>query len=170
MATTLETIFQFNLLATLSGLADGFGPDKLRLSMPFPVSTLTDGSGLNQANKVYKGKLTIPNGSATTLDLSGSLLDPQGNVLSFTRIAGIAIYNANTASGDTLTIGDAASHAWEGWTTNIGSTEDIGPEGVWLKWEPSAAGMPVTNGSQDLLQIAAPGSNDVIAYVMIVGS
>lgn len=160
--SSLATRLTLNLFTTLTGSTDDFGPDSIVNTFPFTEGLLTDGSGASQANKRYKGKLSITAGSSQTLDLYGGLTDPEGNTLNLTRIVAIAIRNANTVAGDNLEIGGAASHPWESWAAAAGSKEKVGPGGVWLKWEPSAAGMAVVNGTSDNLKIANPGASSIL--------
>lgn len=56
--------------------------------------TFANGSGINQANKVYQDKVTLAGSGATTYDLDSALTGPLGSV-TFSRIYMIAIRRTN---------------------------------------------------------------------------
>lgn len=171
MASTLATYLQILLSATETGGDDGFGPSKITSTFYFPQSSLTDGSGANQANKRIVKKVTLASGASSTLDLYGGVTDPRGNTVNFTRITEFAIYNAGTVAGvDIVRMGNAASNPWAAWVSAATATTDIGPGGVRLFHEPSAAGLVVANGSSDNLKLLNLGTNSIDVYVMVVGS
>lgn len=170
MATTLATRLQLILSSVITGADPIFGPESYQVLFPFLEDALTDGSTIDKANKPYKGTFTLSASGVNSHDLYGGLTDPFGNTLNFTRIVAIVIWNTSTTVGANLEVGGAASHAWESWNNGLGSTEKIGPNGVWLKWEPSAAGMVVANGTGDILDVTNIGATSITYHMMIVGS
>lgn len=168
--STLATRLRLQFIATITGTDADFDSAGIEVQFPFPSDATTDGSGLDQASKVYRGSHTLLTTASNTHDLYGGLADPFGVTLNFTRIVGIALWNTSVVAGDNLTIGAAASNKWESWTTVTGSTEKVGPNGLWLKWEPSLAAMAVASGSTDNLKVENPGANSVTYRLMVVGS
>jgi hypothetical protein len=71
-----------------------------------PVIQLSDGSGLNQANKLFADSRTVGASATDSLDLSGALNDALGQSLVLTRVAAIMI-KAAAANGGDLLVGPA---------------------------------------------------------------
>lgn len=130
--------------------------------------SLTDGTGaVDTADLVFSDRRTLA-GTTENLDLAGSLTDAFGQTITFARIKMIFIHNRNTSVGHTLTIGGAASNAF----VLFSDTTDkypIGPNGMMLLWEPSAAAKAVTASTGDILKIDA-GANTIVYDIIIVGS
>ena len=134
-----------------------------------PAFTFSNGTGLNAINEYFSNSYTLNSGNshATTLTLS-ALTDGAGRSIAFTKIRVLAVYLTTTTAGFTLTVGDAALHAWQGPLDDATATYVVNPGGLWLAVAPDAAGYAVTSGTSDQLKFAS-GSNDVTFQVFILG-
>lgn len=73
----------------------------LGVTKSYPIN-YTFGSGANQANKAYSQELTVPASSTTTLDLdAGTLEDPFGDAVIFTKIKAFRVYHKDVTGGST---------------------------------------------------------------------
>lgn len=166
MALSAKIVAQ--IVATLSGSGDLGTPEA-------PVSTRTliefaDGSGSGQANKVFADQRTIGASSNESLDLAGSLVDPLGATLTFTKIKALL---AKAAAGNTnnVVIGGAGSNTWVGPFGDATDTIAVKPGGVALLVAPDAAGWAVTASTGDILKIANSGGTTGVTYdIVIIGA
>ena len=152
MATTLSTSIALALKATYTNSLD-ISDAVANLSKGFK-DTLSNGADSDQADLAWWETRTVSNGSPDTLDLAGGLTDAFGQTLSFARLKGMLLHNKSGTAGEVLAVGGDTA-AVVGW---VGAADDVvrvGPNGILLLWNPSAAGYPVTGGSADVLQVAA---------------
>lgn len=130
--------------------------------------SLTNGTGaVDTADIVWSDTRTL---AATTenLDLAGSLTNAFGATITFARIKGIIIHNKNSSVGAVLTVGGAASNAFPLFS-DTSDKYPIGPDGVFLVWEPSAAAKAVTASTGDILKMDS-GAATITYDIIIVGS
>lgn len=166
-----------SLLMTL--LADAEATDGGAVFQPKPLITIREfllsGTGAGKADVSYGPKRrTLASGIAEELDLRGGLLDMNGNAAVFVRVNLLYVRSValKTDAGAVLEIGGTI-----GTVENFKlfkSTDDIyklGPGGLFLVYEPSAAALPTVAGTEDLLRIANVSSPAAsISYdILIVG-
>lgn len=166
----IEGIFRQYVTIADKGVDEGFGLPADPIVFPFPEQLITDGAGLAQANKVWRDKATIAAAGNLDLDLNGVLVNFQGAAVNFTRIIGVWIHVLTATIGTDVRVGNAPSNPWVGWTSVAGSTVKIGPGGLWVKYEPSVAGMVVVAGTGDILRINNNSVHSADVYVVILGS
>lgn len=142
--------------------AGGLGTLKPSLSFQ---KGLSQGAGSWQFNKLYIQERTVVTGAPDTLLLTdGSLKDPAlvGNV--FTKVMAWAIINEDLTV-NALTVGGAASHPWEAWTS-AGGLKHIHAGGCF--YDASKTGYAVGAGATDQIKIAA--DTGTITYgILILG-
>lgn len=127
---------------------------------------LDSGVGANQANEVYHGVRNLAGGANETLDLNGVLVDPLGQVVAFTKIKLICIYNPGAQD---LTVGGAATN---GFISFCGSATDVikvKPGGLLLLFAPDANGLGVTPATGDQFKVANGAGAAVNYELLIVG-
>lgn len=140
--------------------------DALRLPV---TNTLTDGTGVNKAQIVYHDEITLATANATSLDLSGGVSHAFG-AAAFTKIKAILIHNKETVAGHEITVGGGAGCLAA--AAIFSSTTDVirvGPGGIFLITDPSAAGIPVTNSTADVLTISNGCGANVTYDVIVIG-
>jgi hypothetical protein len=163
----LSTNIALTLVATLTGTADLSTPKD---TLNYPITdTLDSGTAIDQADKIYRSTRTLGSGANESLDLAGSLTDALGATITFAKVKLILIKNKSTTAANILTVGAAASNAFESWGAT-GSTIKVGPDGFVVLYNPSAAGYAVTAGTGDLLKIANGGSSSTAYDIIIVGT
>ncbi len=147
------------------------------------VKSFTDGSGLNQANKVFVDKVTLAGSGSVTYDLdSGALADPSGVsggvVAAFSRIVAICIRRTDTpASGtqdENVNIGGdfiLTKFLFPNGDTLTNTRIPIRPGGVFVVVAPDATGIGVTATTGDEITLTNASSSDSCTLeVVIIGS
>jgi hypothetical protein len=128
---------------------------------------LLDGIGFNQADRVFSDSRTVAASTNDDLDLSGTLLDPFGVVVTFAKVKAIVI-KASASNTTNLTIGN-------------GATPFIGPFGAaahTIQLQPGGeinlvapqTGWTVTNATADILRIANAAGATAAYDIDIIGT
>ena len=165
MATTTSSV---NVSSNVRVLAAG-SPDQGALS--WDISTdgalsqaFTNGSGANAVNKVH-----IDNGTGTVnFDFdAGTLLDPLGAALTFSRIVLVRIFAPSTNAAAIAVGGDfILSKYLTGWVDDA-LTIPVHPGGMFQFMAPNATGVAVTASTGDVLTITAGAD---LFRIVILGS
>lgn len=129
--------------------------------------SIGSGTGANQANQVFVDNRTISGSSTDSLDLAGSLSDAFGNTITFTAIKGIII--AAGANGDNLIVGGASTNAFVNWVSNSSDEIVIKPSGLFVHYDPSAAGYAVTASTGDILEIENADASSATYDIVLIG-
>ena len=143
------------------------------VNTPFNISfksakELAAGTAVNQGDLAWWDTARSLAATTEELDLAGGLPDPEGNAITFARIKKLYIKNNNTTEGETLKIGGAAANAFLLFDDPTDIYE-LGPDGIFFVDEPSAAALPVTAGTGDLLKLDA-GAATVSFDICIIGA
>ncbi len=130
--------------------------------------SLTSGIDRDQADTTFSDTRTVTTGSNDDVDLSGGIIGSFNNTPVLQGIK--SIYIKNRSAVCTLVIGAAASNAWEGWTSEMGSTVKIVPGGViWLYGGPDIDGYAVVPGSADILRVHNSGAESASYDIVVIG-
>ncbi len=147
--------------------------DLVGASAPLSISqqiTFAEGTGANQANRVWSDTRTIAASTSEDLDLSGSaLLDPYGVAVVFTKVKAIFV---RAAAGNTnnVVVGGAAATQWAAMLGTTG-TVTLPPGALFAAFNPSTAGYAVAAGATDLLKVANSGAGTSVSYdIVIIGT
>lgn len=128
------------------------------------------GTGADQADQIYEATRTINASSNEELDLAGVLVNELGETVTFATVKLLRIVNASADATCILTIGGAASAAWEPWAGAAGDTIKVRAGGELLLIAPDATAYAVGAGTTDKLKIAnASGSAQATYTITIVG-
>lgn len=130
--------------------------------------SLTDGTGLNQAQKMFSDARSTDNtGESLDLSTSGGLTTAFGADFSLTKIKAIIIV-ASTANPTTVVVSRPAT-AGAGFFDTDGDSTTLRPGG-WFVWTaPDATAVTITNSTDDAIKIAA-GTAATVAYdIFIIG-
>lgn len=127
---------------------------------------LANGTGVNQANRMWHDQRTLAASATESLDLAGVLTDAFGNVLTFTRIRALIIRALATNTNNV----NVARPAVNGVPLFLAASDGIGlrPGGVLILTAPDAAGVAVTAGTGDLLEVTNSGAGSSVVYDIIV--
>lgn len=129
------------------------------------VLTLKNGAGLNQANNHFSDRRTVAGEANENLDLAGALSNGIG-ATTFTKVKAL-LFIAHASNPNALTISRPASNG----VPFLAAAEDavsLAPGGVFLLVDPTAAGIVVTAGTGDLINVANPGVTGSCSYDVIV--
>lgn len=131
---------------------------------------LTDGAGLNQANRLWHDQRTLAASATEDLDLAGVLTDPFGVLITFARIKGIVV-TAAAANTNNVIVGGAATNAFLTWVGAAAHTVTVRPGGVLAVFAPDATGYVVTAGTGDLLRVGNSAAGTSVTYdIVLLGS
>jgi hypothetical protein len=126
-----------------------------------------DGSGANQANKIYSTKLTIGASANVDIDLAGTLENDFGDAVVFAAIKGI--YVRPTAGANPAVVGGAAATQFVGPFGAGTHTISVPQGGAFCIANPTAGGWTLTGGASDLLRIANGAGASIDVEVVIIG-
>jgi len=145
-----------------ASFADTVDQDAIKITQAFAYGTASE-----QVNQIYADERTI---SAATpvddIDLSGILTDFfSGDLIRFTSIKVIFVYNENQTELHILYMGGNTGNALFRGASLCGVP--VYPGGVQLLTAPFA-GIPVSNGVNDVLRLEHGGGTQDITYMVIV--
>ncbi|MFG3439935.1 hypothetical protein ACGF0J_22030 [Nonomuraea sp. NPDC047897] len=130
---------------------------------------LAQGTGAGQADMIWSDQVTIAASGTQAVDLAGSLTGPLGGTLTFAKIKMVLVA---AAAGNTNNV-NVVSDATNGPLLFLAKGDGIAvkPGGLFVWFDPSAAGAPVTPGTADLINLVNSGAGTpVTADVVIVGA
>lgn len=139
----------------------------------FPLSVLqaialTDGTGANQADRIFSDTRTLAASANEDLDLSGSLTNAYGTV-TFARIKAIFVI-ADAGNTNNVNVTRPASNGVPLFLA-AGDGIALAPGDLLLWASQTAAGKAVTASTGDLINIAnSAGSTSVTYTVIIIGA
>jgi hypothetical protein len=150
LAVLFDLVFQQGQLGTI----------KPQLSFN---QALAQGTSTWQFNKLLIQERTVVTGTPDVLNLSdGSLKEPSGGSLVFTKIMAWGIINEDATNS--LTVGNNGTNPWEGWIS-AGGTKKIHLGGVFA--DASSSGYAVGTGATDRLKVVADAGTITYAICML---
>lgn len=164
---SLDTSISFRIAATLTSALD-----LATLSVPLDKTysdTLSDGTGANQATKIFHDTRTLAASGTETLDLAGSLTDATGQTLTFAKIK-VVFFRAADGNTNSVQVTRPASNGVALFMA-AGDGISLLPGGKFVWWSPNATGVTVTAGTGDLITVTnSAGSTGVTYDVIIIGT
>lgn len=156
-----------SVVATLTGSNDMAAPVH-SVAEIFDLA-LANGTGADQANNMFADERVLAASASESLDLAGGISNALGAVLAFDAIKGILIV-ADPTNTNNVVVGGAAANAFVGPFADATDKVVLGPGDAFLFTRRSAAGMVVTAGTGDLLQVANSGAGSAVTYrVILIG-
>ncbi len=132
--------------------------------------SLSDGTGANQADKIYSDTDTLGASATRDIDLAGALTDILGLALTFVKVKGIFLAAA-AGNVNNVVLGAAAATQFVGPFGAATHTAYAAPGGFIAFGRPDAAGWPVGAGASDLLRVANGGAGTSVTYnIVIIGT
>jgi hypothetical protein len=129
---------------------------------------LTNGTGANQASKMYVAKRTLAGGANETLDLAGSLTDQFGSTITFTAVKGLKISLLTDTTASSILVGNTGANGWLGLFNATTDAVKIRNGYSFAVFGTDAAGMAVTAGTGDLLKVLNQDGANVATYTILV--
>jgi hypothetical protein len=166
MATTLSDIFMgINVRASVTESLD---LTTRQAALAFSRSlSLTNGTGVNQVDKLYQDTNTLGASATLDIDLIGALTDVFGTAFNFARVKGLFVA---AASGNTnnVVVGGAAATQWQGPFGAVAHTIAVQPGGWFGIATPNATAWPAAAGASDLLRIANSAGGTSVDYSIVL--
>lgn len=132
------------------------------------ANIFTDGTGANQANNIFSDRRALAGGANEDLDLAGVLSSALGSTIISAKLKAL-IFRALPANTGNLTITRPASNGVPFLLAAGDGLPPLKPGGMVVITDPSVAGITVTAGTGDLINVAASGGGannyDVIMIV-----
>lgn len=165
---TLSTKITASLTATLTDALDlSTATDPLSYTAR---TTMTSGTGANQADMLWHDRRTIAASSDEDLDLAGSLVDGLGNTQTFARVK-LLMVSAAAANTNNVNVTSDGSAGVPGLFLALGDGVVVRPGGLFLWVAPDATAAAVTASTGDLLNVANSSSGSTVTYdVVIIGA
>lgn len=163
-ALTANVVAQ--LIATLT--------DPLTLSSPTdPLSytkkiSFANGTGINQADRMWHAQRVVAGSTTDSLDLAGALLDGLGDPFTPARIKALCVFGA-AANPNILELTRPAVNGVPLFKA-AGDALFIFPGGLNLWVAPTAAGVVVTAGTGDLIDVVNPAAGSCTYDIAILGA
>lgn len=133
------------------------------------IKTVTDGTGIDQANALYIDDFSIAASGTLDIDLSGTLVDAHGTTAVFTAIKEIMVIADVTNTND-IAVGNGGVNSFLGPFAAAANTVSIKPGNRFDVTNYSAAGWAVTAGTGDILRLAnSAAGTAVTGTIVIVG-
>lgn len=168
MAKTLRTKMDLGFEWTYTNTDADSGRSVTDSNAISVIKTLSSGVAIDNADLQWNDRRTVNDAANDDLDLAGGLTDAFGATLTFAKIKGIVVYNRNTTAGHMLHIGGGSNT----FNTFLGADGDIikvGPDGLFVIWNPSLAGYAVTASTGDILRLSGSGG-DITYDIAIIGT
>jgi hypothetical protein len=127
----------------------------------------TTGTNANQMTSLARASGTLTNGAEVVLNLLGGVYNSFGDAVTFDRVNFLCV-TAGAANVNAITVGGAASNAWESWCGTTNSVT-IPAGGAVMLHAPSSTGYDV-DGTNGNLRVANAGTNTVSYSVYIGGA
>lgn len=159
---TVNVTSLVRLDATLTAAAD-IGSPTYSPSTVYQ-STFTDGTGLNQVNRLFTDRRTIAASGTDDLDLAGALEDALGGEFVLARVKGLLVAASSSNTNNVVVGGDDVEWLFGA----AGSTVSVRPGGVFLLEAPDATGYAVTAATGDILQVANSGAGSSVVYDVVI--
>lgn len=132
--------------------------------------SLDNGTGANQADKVWDDTRTLGASANEDLDLAGVLTDAFGATVTFVKVKGIFVAAASTNTNNVV-VGGAAATQFVGPFGAAAHTVAVGPGGFFAICRPDATAWSVAAGSTDFLRVANSGAGTSVTYdIVIIGT
>lgn len=165
MATSLSASINLNVVADL---IDSLDVGEVKYPVSYGVSyQLTDGTGANQAKRIWTDTRTLTASSTENLDLAGVLADAFGNVLTFTKIKALIVKAASANTNDVV-IGNHATAAFFPMFGAATHTALVKPGGTVAFIAPDANGLAVTATTADMLTMTNSAGGTSVTYTIII--
>jgi hypothetical protein len=168
MARTLATEVQARLKTVLTNAA---GTTVTTNGGSRELVTLASGTGAGQCDQVYySAARTLGTTTAELLDLAGTLVNEQGETITFTKIKSVLLINNGTNDGDIIRLGGASNTAaiFAAGTNTMDIRGGTSGGGL-LLWCSELTGYEITGGSADILQVENPGTNALTYDIHLAG-
>ncbi len=163
----LDTRMKLTLASTLTSALD-LQPRTAPLNIAKSIA-LTNGTGVNQADRVWADQRQVAASATDSIDLAGSLTDAFGAALTFARIK-LLVVTAAAGNTNNVVVTRPASNGVPLFSA-AGDACPVRPGGLFAWACSDATGVAVTAGTGDLLDFVNSGAGSTVTYdVVVIGS
>lgn len=168
MAVSLSTRIGIQASRTFTNQDVAGGPRQDDSNTWLLQAVLEYGTDVDQANTVFHTIETLATGASVLFDMTGSLSDGFGSLVSMTKVKLVAIAHLGTVG--TLTFGGGSNAMTSFWAT-AGDALKIPPDGGILLLAPDATGYAVTAGTAENIRVLHNGdtAQDIQFEIIVVG-
>lgn len=133
------------------------------------TTSLTNGTGANQADMVFADQRVINASTTEDLDVAaGGLTTAFGATFTIAELKVLMVCASSGNTNNVVLGGDANSVPF---LSTAATTISIKPGGCFQFTDPSAGGVAVTAGTGDIIQVANSGAGTTVTYdIVIIGS
>jgi len=128
-----------------------------------------NGAGANSIQKIWHDQNALASGASQDYDLTALGDDALGDAVSLSAFKLLFIRNNSTTAGENLQIGGAVTNGVASCFVAANDGVIVGPGGIHLWVNPSAAGYAVADGSADILRIKNAGTGSITYDIIIMG-
>lgn len=165
---SLTSTVDLSIRATMIGSAD-LGSTRYTLADgDWTPLSLANGTGASQADLIWTDSRSLNASTTEDLDLSGSLMQPDGSAAIFATVKALLI-EADSGNGSTISVfGDA--NGFVGPLSAAANTLTI-PAGGRIALAAPVAGWAVTAGTGDIIQVANNDGSAAATYrICVIGT
>lgn len=162
----LDTRVDFKVASTFTNARDlSSTVDKLELAY---LKSLTNGTGSGQSDLIFHDQRTINASATDSLDLAGSLTNAVGATLTFAKLKLLYVRAASTNTNN-VNVTRPASNGVPLFLA-AGDGVPVLPDGA-LLWVAPGAGVTVTAGTGDLIDLVNSGAGTSVVYeIVLIGT
>jgi hypothetical protein len=132
------------------------------------VQDFANGTGLNQASKVFTDTRAVLTAATDTMDLNGgTLVDAFGVTLVFATVKALIIRSSPSNTTNLTLFGDANSVPL---LNTAATTITLQPGGLYVFTAPSIAGVVVTAGTGDIIKLVNAAGATANYDIAIIGT
>ncbi len=165
MATSLTGRIAVSIVTALSNLLD-LGTPKDDLAREY-LQRFADGEGASQAEMVFHDQRTLAASATEDLDFAGGLTNAFGATITFKAIKAIFV-RAAPGNTNNVVLTRPATNGLVLFAAASDALAGLKPGGMFLFTDPSVAGLMVTAGTGDLLNVSNSGAGSAVTYDLVV--
>lgn len=165
-AASLKARLEVKLTATLTNVLDLTQADAPLTALR--IQDFANGVGANQANVIWSDRRTLSASTTEDLDLAGGgLVDAFGVAVAPVKLRAVVISSASANVQNITLFGDANSVPL---LNTAATTVTLQPGGLYVFTAPAVAGVAVTAGTGDIIQVANGAGVSITYDVIIIGT
>lgn len=133
-----------------------------------PIQNFANGVGASQANVIWGDERTLTTASTEDIDFAGGgLTDAFGVAVAPVKIRALLIISASANTTNLTLFGDANSIPF---LNTAATTVTLQPGGMYLYTAPATAGVTVTAGTGDIVQVANAAGASATYRIIAIGT
>jgi len=135
-------------------------------------NSTSDGTGTDQADKIWHDERSLPGFASDDLDLNALTTTVFGSVvtINFAKVKAVLVVNLSTSPSEELQVGGAPTNPFTSpFAGQASAVVEVGADSPLLLCN-RKNGWQVTNGSSDTLRIGNPNTGTVAYRIAVIGT